>query len=117
MHTVHQTATTRPVAQPVLHPVNLIPPSVIRPVCRAASVTLDSSGVPLAVCGHISVAAETPEANITASTPLSGSQKTAVSSVSVDQLLERSTATQRSVPEERSASSYITGGCVSLKTP
>lgn len=117
MCAVHQTATTRPVAQPVLHPVNIMPLSVIRPVFRAASVTLDSLGVQVAVCVHISVAAQTPEANTKASTQLSGHRRTAASSVSVDQLLERSTATQTSAPEEWSASNYITRGCVNLKTP
>lgn len=117
MCTVHQTATTRPVVQPVLHPVNLIPRPVIRNVLRAASVTLDSFGVQLAVCVHISVAAQTLEANTTASTQLSGRLTTVASSASVVRLLERSTAAQTSAPEEWSASSCITSRCVNLKTP
>lgn len=115
--TVLQTATTRPVAQPVLHYVNSMPPSVIRRVFRAASVTPASSGVHGAVFIHISVAAQTLEANTTASTPLSGFQTTAGNSVFADRLLERSTAVRPSVPEEWSASSSITRGCVNPKTP
>lgn len=117
MCTVHQTATTRPVVQPVHHPVNLMPPPAIRPVFRAASVTLDSLEVPLVVCIHISVAVQTPEANTTASTQLSGLQTTVARFASVDRLLERPAATQPSAPEEWSASSSITRGCVNLKTP
>lgn len=117
MCTVHQTATTRHVAQPALHPVNIMPRSVIKPVFWAASVTLVSLGVQVAVCVHISVAAQTLEANTTALTQLSGYRRTVASSVSVDRPLERSTAAQTNAPEEWSASSYITRGCVNLKTP
>lgn len=56
----------------VFHPVNLIPVTVIRSVLRAVSVTLDSLGFQMAVCIHISVAAQTLEASTTASTQLSG---------------------------------------------
>ncbi|CAB1416792.1 unnamed protein product [Pleuronectes platessa] len=66
----------------------------MRPVFRAAAVTLASSGVHRAVCVHTNVAAQTLEANTTASTQLSGFQTTAVNSVFVDQLLKRSTAAQ-----------------------
>ncbi len=116
MSTVRQIATTRHVVQPVLCPVNSKAPSVIRPAFKAASVTLDSFRVQLAVCVHISVAAQTPEANTTASTQRFGNQTTVASSVSVDLLLERSTAAQPNAPEEWSASSSITRGCVNLKT-
>lgn len=117
MCTVHQTATTRPVVQPVLRPVNIKPLSVSRSAFRAASVTLVSSRVKLAACVHRSVAAQTPEVNTTASTQPSGARTTVVSAVPADLLLERSTATQPSAPEEWSAGSSTTIGCVNLKTP
>lgn len=117
MRAVHQTATTRPAAQPVLRPVNIMPLSVPRSACRAASVTRVSLEVKLAVCDHISVAAQTPAANTTTSTPLSGHRTAVVSSVPVDRILERSAAARPSAPGEWSASSYSTRGCVNLKTP
>lgn len=91
--------------------------SVLRHVLGAASVTLGSSKVQLAVCVHISVAALTPQANITASTQPTGPQTTVVSSVHVAQQLERFTATRTTAREEWSASSCTTRECVNLKNP